>query len=408
MKVFISYANEDRDTAELIASALVVRGLSPFIDRRSLPPGRAYDERIQKQVSESDVFLYLVSPDSIENGSYTLTELGYAEHRWPNPDRYVLPIMVRPTPIEHLPTYLRSITILKPIGNIPAEVGSAIDRMLDLKTKWVAAKTFAICGAVSGLIGAFFAYDRGSSLFGFKVFGIAPDIGIAFAIFVCIAIFITRKEIQPSKIFLCGAIIVAAFIASPQVLRLSNSGISIYPDHIMANLPEMVNYGLDTYHAYAGEAIAELIKKYRSSIDKPGAFEELENLYVPVPQAVIFRLAGVSSLFMLLTWFGFSAVLKRTLSWPFVPIIVISGFIFGATSAACLGFSSISIFILRDSMFPKYQDALWSYPDLIISTMILQLEIAVCIGVWLVWNPGTAYSIFRKVHTPGRVSKMSR
>jgi hypothetical protein len=33
-----------------------------------LPPGGSYDEQIERAVKESDVFVFLISPDSIADG----------------------------------------------------------------------------------------------------------------------------------------------------------------------------------------------------------------------------------------------------------------------------------------------------------------------------------------------------
>lgn len=62
-------------------------------------------------------------------GSYALTELKYAKEKWLHPRGRVLPVLVREVPLEQIPGYLSSATILRPDGNIDAEVVHAIRPM---------------------------------------------------------------------------------------------------------------------------------------------------------------------------------------------------------------------------------------------------------------------------------------
>ena len=41
----------------------------------------------------------------------------------------MLPVLGRATPSSAIPTYLKSVTLLEPVGNIAAEVVSALSRM---------------------------------------------------------------------------------------------------------------------------------------------------------------------------------------------------------------------------------------------------------------------------------------
>jgi TIR domain len=135
MKVFLSYASEDKAVAESIAFSLRGRGHKVFLDRDNLPPGGSYDQQIESAVNESDVFVFLVSPDSVAHGRYSLTELTFARRKWPDPNNRVLPVMVRNTPFEDVPPYLRAVSLLEPIGNITAETSSAVHNMRFLKER---------------------------------------------------------------------------------------------------------------------------------------------------------------------------------------------------------------------------------------------------------------------------------
>lgn len=129
MKIFLSYSSTDRDLADRIRLALLAENHTVFFDRNDLAPGTAYDARIADGINQADLFLFLISPESVTEGRYTLTELGLAQRKWSHPDRHVLPVMIRATPFDRIPPYLKAVTILNPAGDIPAEVAGEIRRM---------------------------------------------------------------------------------------------------------------------------------------------------------------------------------------------------------------------------------------------------------------------------------------
>src|SRR5271166_4978582 len=129
MKIFLTYASEDKAAAEPIALSLRGRGHSVFLDRDDLPSGKSFDQQIERAVNDSDVYIFLISPDSVAEARYTLTELDFARHKWPSPNNRVLPVMVRKTPLERVPAYLKAVTILEPHGSVAAETSAAVDQM---------------------------------------------------------------------------------------------------------------------------------------------------------------------------------------------------------------------------------------------------------------------------------------
>jgi hypothetical protein len=129
LKVFVSYASEKYDIAVRVASAIRERGHKVFFDRTDLPEGGSYHDRIAKAVEESHAIVFLVSPESVEEKRYTLTELLYAERKWPSANGRVLPVMIAPTDLKIVPEYLKSVNILTPRGDVAAEAAFALDRM---------------------------------------------------------------------------------------------------------------------------------------------------------------------------------------------------------------------------------------------------------------------------------------
>jgi TIR domain len=114
MKVFLSYSSADRELVEPIYLALRAQGHRVFFDRTDLPAGEEYDARIRRAIEKSHLFIFLTSPNALQPGSYTLTELRIAQNTWPHPAGKVLPVILRPVAFDKLSPYLRSVTILEP------------------------------------------------------------------------------------------------------------------------------------------------------------------------------------------------------------------------------------------------------------------------------------------------------
>ena len=130
MQVFISFASEQKESAELIAVALRERGYKVFFSKDTLPAAQSYDLRIEKAVKSSDLFVFLVSPESVTKGKYTLTELSFARDQWSNPSGHILPVMIAPTEIGKIPVYLRAVSIFEPEGNVAADTAAQVDKIL--------------------------------------------------------------------------------------------------------------------------------------------------------------------------------------------------------------------------------------------------------------------------------------
>lgn len=126
MHVFVSYASEDFQQAEEIALALRGDHHEVFFDESRLEGGENYHRVIREEIGKTDLLVFLISPDSVLKGAYSLTELRFAEDRWPSGWGYVLPVMIKPTDLARVPAYLKAVTIFKPEGNAAAEVAAHI------------------------------------------------------------------------------------------------------------------------------------------------------------------------------------------------------------------------------------------------------------------------------------------
>ena len=134
MKIFLTYASEDKDTAEQVYFALVGNRHTVFFDRASLPPGGDYNARIRQAIFDSDMLVFLISENSVTKSSYALTELAFAQSKWPHPREVVIPVMIRKIDYKRIPNYLKAVTILEPRGDVAAEVANEISRIATTRT----------------------------------------------------------------------------------------------------------------------------------------------------------------------------------------------------------------------------------------------------------------------------------
>ena len=116
MRIFLSYAWQDREQAKAVYLALRDQGHRVFFDRADLPAGDEYHNRIRAAVDHTHLFVFLISPDALDAGSYTLTELTIAEKS----NRRLLPVMLREIEIARLPASLQAVTIHRTAISPPA------------------------------------------------------------------------------------------------------------------------------------------------------------------------------------------------------------------------------------------------------------------------------------------------
>lgn len=121
MNIFLSYSSARRDIAVRLKLALEAEQHEVFYDRDDLGAGEAYHQAIRDAMAAADAMVFLVSPESVAPGSYTLAEMALAEARWRRPAGHVLPVVVAPTPKATIPAYLLAVTLLEPPVELVAE-----------------------------------------------------------------------------------------------------------------------------------------------------------------------------------------------------------------------------------------------------------------------------------------------
>jgi hypothetical protein len=120
--IFLSYAAEQHDIALLVFNALSAQGHSVFFDRSDLKTGEEVHGAIIVAMELADLVVFLISPDSVREKSYCLSELAFAQKKWKNLNNRLLSVMTVPTPEDQVPDIIRAVKYLDPRGNLVAEV----------------------------------------------------------------------------------------------------------------------------------------------------------------------------------------------------------------------------------------------------------------------------------------------
>src|SRR5215204_4772378 len=103
-QLFISYSRKDTEFTRKLTGRLEADGLEAWVDWQDIPPSVDWMKEIQKGIEDADVFLFLVSPDSIASPICTAE----VEHAVLNGKR-IIPVIARdfnaqvaPATITHL------------------------------------------------------------------------------------------------------------------------------------------------------------------------------------------------------------------------------------------------------------------------------------------------------------------
>src|ERR1700745_876218 len=127
MDVFLCHASQDGDVAERIQLSLIAGGHNVFFDAQSLPAAGDYQARIKAAIDRSDLFVFLITPNSIAKGKFTLSELQMARDRWPAPGGHGLGVTLAGVPVSSGPNYLRATPLLSVAGDPAVEVRAVVE-----------------------------------------------------------------------------------------------------------------------------------------------------------------------------------------------------------------------------------------------------------------------------------------
>lgn len=117
LKIFISYARDDRRVAQLVAERLSAAGASVLLDLE-MPMGASFTDSLVEAIRSSDCVIALMSP------SYFASRWSQAEIvQSLDSGKRVIPVLVRPCEIEGPLSYLQWLDLKDPV---------AMDRLVDI------------------------------------------------------------------------------------------------------------------------------------------------------------------------------------------------------------------------------------------------------------------------------------
>ncbi|HEX7923930.1 MAG TPA: toll/interleukin-1 receptor domain-containing protein [Bradyrhizobium sp.] len=221
MRIFLSFPSELESQADNIAQSLRNCDHDVFFSHDDLPPGDSFDARVEKAIESSDFMVFLISPESVTKGRYTLSELAFAKGKWPNPSNRVLPVMMAPTPLDQVPAYLKAVTILEPQGSAAAETRAAVDRMLAAESAQAHGRSLLpfLVLALLSIVGSFITVRYATSVLQYSFVDSGPAGGVTIlpgvifglAVATCNFIFGVKDRFQ---LALVVAVTAAAWIAA--------------------------------------------------------------------------------------------------------------------------------------------------------------------------------------------------
>lgn len=99
LKVFVSYAKEDRDLALKYYDLFLQEGAAPWMDVKHLLPGQNWEAEIEKAFSDANVVVLMLSKQSVNKRGFVQREANDAIERlrYKQPtDIYVIPLLLEP------------------------------------------------------------------------------------------------------------------------------------------------------------------------------------------------------------------------------------------------------------------------------------------------------------------------
>ena len=102
LKIFLSYAREDRERVLALYQRLKADGFSPWMAETDLLPGQSWRVEIARAIRRSDVFVFFISKSSVGRAGFVQKELRTAYDLWqerPEGDIFLIPVLLEPTEI---------------------------------------------------------------------------------------------------------------------------------------------------------------------------------------------------------------------------------------------------------------------------------------------------------------------
>ena len=124
-KVFVSYANQDRQKVSTLLSQLRNLSLEGWLDTADLTTGEAVGPAIRDAIRQAAGVIVLLSPQSASN-KWIQFEIGAAEAL----GKLIIPVIVEGDVEQIMPDSLRGTTALDARSESPVDVAREIEKIL--------------------------------------------------------------------------------------------------------------------------------------------------------------------------------------------------------------------------------------------------------------------------------------
>jgi hypothetical protein len=124
-QVFLSYARQDQEFVERLYTLLQESGFKPWMDSRDIVGGENWLRAVYRAIEESQIFLAILSANSVSRRGIIQKELKKALDKWEGmlpDDIYIIPLRIDNCPIPEL---------LKDLQVIDWDEGNGADKLLE-------------------------------------------------------------------------------------------------------------------------------------------------------------------------------------------------------------------------------------------------------------------------------------
>lgn len=118
LKIFLSYAREDRAQVENYYEQLLAEHFEPWMDFKKILPGQNWEYEIDRALNDANVIIALLSKNSISKRGFVQREANFAldrlKHKLPT-DIYFIPVLLEPCEVpSHIASRIQYIDITMP------------------------------------------------------------------------------------------------------------------------------------------------------------------------------------------------------------------------------------------------------------------------------------------------------
>ncbi|MBM3225051.1 MAG: toll/interleukin-1 receptor domain-containing protein [Candidatus Tectomicrobia bacterium] len=131
--IFISYASEDRQYADVVTKALEAKGVAVWTERDMLP-GESWEDEIAQALDAAEIILVLCSPHTLSS-QWQNFEMGMAVARTiETPGKRLVPVLVQGDNWQPLPAFVRNRYAVDARHLSVEQIGDTLLRVVDDRT----------------------------------------------------------------------------------------------------------------------------------------------------------------------------------------------------------------------------------------------------------------------------------